>query len=106
MANNDLRRLRRQDLLEMLIELSEENRQLRQKVEQLEEQLQDRAMRIDKAGSLADAAMQLTGIFQAAEETCDLYIHNTKLRCQELEEQTKARCRELLEQAQTKEETE
>jgi hypothetical protein len=105
MAKNDLRRLRRQDLLEMLVELSEENRQLREKMEQLEEQLQDRTIRIEKAGSLADAAMQLTGIFQSAEEACGLYIHNTRLRCQELEEKTRARCQELLEQAQAKEET-
>jgi hypothetical protein len=104
MAKNDLRRLRRQDLLEMLIELSEENRQLREKVDNLEAQVRDRTMRIEKAGSLADAAMQLTGIFQSAEEACDLYIHNTKLRCQEMEAETKARCQKMLEQVQNKEE--
>jgi len=96
MNRKDLKRLRRRDLLEMLLELSKENEQLRSHVSELEAQLQDRRLTISNAGTLAEAALQLSGVFQAAQDACDQYIYNVQLRCQKMEEDTKSRCDRML----------
>ena len=58
MTDKELRRLSRSELLEMLIAQTEENSQLKIRLEQAEAQLRDRRIEIDKAGSLAEAALQ------------------------------------------------
>lgn len=81
MNNKDLNRLRRRDLLEMLLDLTKENELLRERNDELEAQLQDRMLTISEAGSLAEAALQLNGVFQAAQDACDQYTHNVQTRC-------------------------
>ena len=58
MTDKELRRLSRSELLEMLIAQTEENSQLKIRLEQAEAQLRDRRIEIAKAGSLAEAAPQ------------------------------------------------
>ena len=76
MTDKELRRLSRSDLLEMLIAQTEENSQLKIRLEQAEAQLRDRRIEIDKAGSLAEAALSLNGVFQAAEAAAQQYLEN------------------------------
>ena len=67
MTDKELRRLSRGELLEMLIAQAAENDQLKNRLEQAEAQLRDRKIAINNAGSLAEAALSLNGVFQAAE---------------------------------------
>ena len=76
MTDKELRRLSRSELLEMLIAQTEENDRLKIKLEQAEAQLRDRKIAIDKAGSLAEAALSLNGVFQAAEAAAQQYLEN------------------------------
>ena len=76
MTDKELRRLSRSELLEMLIAQTEENSQLKIRLEQAEAQLRDRRIEIDKAGSLAEAALSLNGVFQAAEAAAQQYLEN------------------------------
>jgi hypothetical protein len=87
MTPKELRRLRRSDLMEMLLELSKENLQLRQDLEEARQQLQDRTIAIEECGSLAEAALRLNGIFEAAQAACAQYEENLRLRCRASEEQ-------------------
>ena len=41
-------------------------------------QLKDREITIEKSGSIADSAMQLSGVFQAAQEAADTYLKSIK----------------------------
>ena len=76
MTDKELRRLSRSELLEMLIAQTAEKDQLKTRLEQAEAQLLDRRIAIDKAGSLAEAAMSLNGVFQAAEAAAQQYLEN------------------------------
>ena len=96
MDQKDLQRLGRRDLLEMLLELSQENEKLRNDIHVLEARLVDRMLTVTNAGSLAEAALQLNGVFQAAQNACDQYIYNTQLRCQQMEEATEKKCMQML----------
>ena len=76
MTDKELRRLSRSELLEMLIAQTEENDRLKIRLEQAEAHLRDRRISIDKAGSLAEAALSLNGVFQAAEAAAQQYLEN------------------------------
>ena len=96
MNKKDLRRLSRRDLLEMLLDLTKENERLQKINDDLEARLQDRVLTISNAGSLVEAALQLNGVFKAAQDSCDQYVLNTQQRCQRMEEDTKRKCEQML----------
>lgn len=118
MTGKDLKRLSRSDLLEMLLELSKENDKLRIDNNELQQQLEDRKLAIDQFGSLAEAALHLNGVFEAAQAACEQYTENvqyrsehlreycaqlerdTQLQCEAKKTETEARCGELLAQTQ------
>ena len=87
MTSKELRRLRRTDLMEMLLELSKENADLRLQLEEANRKLADRELQVEQAGSLAEAALKLSGIFEAAQAACEQYEYNIRLRSQQLEPQ-------------------
>lgn len=86
MTSKELRRLSRQDLLELLVRMQQENETLTAKVEELDERLQDRTIRIDSVGSLAEAALVLNAVFTDADKAVAQYKENVQ-RCYE-EQQT------------------
>ena len=88
MTPKELRRLRRSDLMEMLLQLSKENLQLRQDLEDAHRQLEEKQIKIEEAGSLAEAALRLNGIFEAAQAACEQYEYNIRLRSRQMEQQT------------------
>ena len=79
MTDKELRRLSRSELLEMLIAQTEENRQLKIRLERAEAQLRDRRIAAEKAGSLAEAALQLNHVFEAADKAAQQYLENVRL---------------------------
>lgn len=91
MKGNELKRLNRRDLLEMLLDLRRENDRLRQELEQTRKELNDRTLVVEQSGSLAEAVVKLNGLMEAAQAACDQYTYNMQQRCREEE----ARCREL-----------
>ncbi len=76
MTEKELRRLRRGDLLELLLEQSRENQSLREQLQTAQSALEDRTICIDKAGSIAEASLLLNDVFKAAEQACRQYTEN------------------------------
>lgn len=75
-TEKELRKLKRMELLEIMVTLSEENQSLKSKIEFLEEQLADKKIKISKSGSIAEAALKISGIFEAVQKAADLYLEN------------------------------
>lgn len=78
MTNKELKRLSRAELLELLLEQVEENEALRAEIANLKGQLEDRAIKIENAGSIAEAALRLNGVFEAAEAAAKQYVDSLK----------------------------
>ena len=78
MTDKELRRLSRRELLEMLIMQMEENEKLSQELETAQEMLRKREIVIERAGSIAEAALALNGVFEAAQAAADQYMENIK----------------------------
>lgn len=129
MTDKELRKLSRVELLEMLFEQSKEVARLREELNNAQEQLKSREILIDEAGSIAEAALQVNGIFDVAQEAADQYLDNiqllsgrqkeickkieqesmqrtmsmieeTKQRCQAMEAQTREKCNQMMKKAE------
>ncbi|MGM9545355.1 MAG: hypothetical protein ACI3VI_02135 [Vescimonas sp.] len=76
MTDKELKRLSRGELLEMLIQQSKELELLRKQLNAAQTALQNREIAITNAGSIAEAALQLNGVFTAAQDACQQYMEN------------------------------
>lgn len=94
MADRTLRRLKREELLEMLLEQSKENEKLRGELAALKAEAEERAIRLQQAGSIADAAFEMNHVLEAAQAAADQYLESVRLLCEqqkkELEEERTA----------------
>ena len=85
MKEKDLRRLKRVELLDMLIEQgrlvdaqAEEIRKLKEEREELNRKLEDRRISLEKAGSIAEASLGIAKVFTAAQEAAKIYLENLR----------------------------
>ena len=78
MTEKELHKLKRGELLEMMLAQSREIDALRARVSELEEKLADREIRIRESGSIAEAALKINGIFEAAQAAADQYMENVR----------------------------
>ncbi|CYV17263.1 TPA: DNA repair protein [Streptococcus suis] len=74
----DLRKLKRIELYEIMLAQSEEIDCLRNQLEKIKTELADRRIMISQSGSIAEASMRLTNIFEEAQKAADLYLYNVK----------------------------
>lgn len=84
MAEKKLRSLKREDLLEMLLEQSKENERLKAENEKLKKQLQDRLIKTEQAGNIAEAALRLNEVFEAAQNAADQYLASVRAMCEDI----------------------
>ena len=75
-----LQKLKRDELLQILLEVEQENEQLVEENRRLKAQLARREIVLSEAGSIAEAALQLSGVFEAAQEAADRYVASVKHR--------------------------
>ena len=78
MTERELKKLSRADLLELLLEEQRENEGLRQQLEEAERKLADRRIQLEQAGSIAEAALRLNGVFAAAEAAAEQYLDSVR----------------------------
>ncbi|MFI3079573.1 DNA repair protein [Streptococcus sp. 2021WUSS124] len=74
----DLRKLKRIELYEIMLAQSEEIDCLRNQLEKIKTELADRRIMISQSGSIAEASIKLTNIFEEAQKAADLYLYNVK----------------------------
>ena len=81
----DLTKLKKHELLEIMLAQSKEIDSLRERVAELEAQLESREFEFSKIGSIAEASLAVTNIFKEAEKAAVIYIENIRRRCEEEE---------------------
>ena len=79
----DLLKLKKKDLLEIMLRQSEEIDELRAQVAELQAKLDDRDFQFDRIGSIAEASLAVTNIFQEAEKAAKLYLENIRSKVNE-----------------------
>lgn len=130
MTNQELKKLKRMDLLELLIGQCEENEKLKQELANARKELENRRISLEEAGSIAEASLRLNSVFESAQKAADQYLENireeysrqqeacvqikkeesehicsqkmaeTEQYCRQLEQDTKEKCNRMLTDAQ------
>lgn len=78
MADKELKRLSRLELVDIIYELQKENNKKDALIQNLQTSLNERTLRISNAGSIAEAAMSLNGVFEAAQAAADQYLASVR----------------------------
>ena len=77
-AKNPLRTFSKLQLLELLAQQERELQILRKELEEKNAELEDRRIAMQECGSIAEAALKLNGIFEAAQQAADQYLESLK----------------------------
>lgn len=77
-ADKELRKLSRLELIDIIYQLRLENAELEKCLDDYRNKLSERAITISKSGSIAKAALELNGLFEAAQSAADQYVISVK----------------------------
>ena len=127
MTGKDLKKLGRSQLLELMVAQGRELEEVRERLAEAEARLEERKLVVNEAGSIAEAALALNGVFEAAEAASAQYMENmekarrgaevilnsaqeerrrleeeAREQCRILEEETRRRCERMLNSPQQK----
>ncbi|MBR6570341.1 MAG: hypothetical protein IKK75_07795 [Clostridia bacterium] len=81
MSNSkDIRKLSRSELVDIIYQLKKSELELQEQVQSLQAQLMNRNLKVEKVGTLAEAAFSLSGFFDAAQEAANVYLEEIQKR--------------------------
>ena len=107
MPDRELRRMSRTELVEIIFALKQSEDQLKAENAALNQKLADRQIHIENAGSIAQAALELNRVFEAAQAAADEYLASVRASSpgpdalsDALREQARGEARQILAQAQ------
>ena len=78
MTEKELKRLNREELLQLMLLQAEENKRLKEELEQLRQQLEQNRIMMNEAGSIAEASLRLHKVFETAQAAADTYLENIR----------------------------
>lgn len=105
MTDKELKSLSRAELLEMLIAVTKDNESLRDENNELQKKLDDKKINMSKAGSIAEASLQLNGVFSAAEAAAAQYLENIRNQeqmCKRMQDEAEEKAAKTVASAQLK----
>ena len=84
MTDREIRRLRRDDLLQILIDQQRRIDELTSSLEETQAALEAKRVALDDVGSLAEASLKLNGVFEAAERAAKQYADEVRARADDI----------------------
>lgn len=103
MTDKELRKLGRSELLELLLSQSKELESVKEQLERAQKQLQSREIKLNQAGNIAEAALQVNEVFETAQKAAEQYLENIadlsgrqSAICAQLEAESKEKADKLL----------
>ena len=85
MTDKELQKLKRSELLEIMLGLQNELDWLKKENKDLKEQIDNKRIALEKSGSIAQAALEVTGIFESAQKAADVYLENVRAMHEDVE---------------------
>ncbi len=99
MTEKELKRLGRRELIEIIASMKKTELENQRLLAKADEQLASRTIYISNAGSIAEAALALNGVFESAQAAADTYLQSVRASNAQIEEriaQAEAKSRKLL----------
>ena len=106
MTDREFKRLTRPQLIEIIYQLQLREEELSAENQKLKDQLEDKRIRLEQSGNIAEAVLGIHNVMQTAQDAAQLYLDEiramrdeTQAQCDEQLQQTQAQCDEQLQQA-------
>ena len=96
MTDKEFKRLSRSQLIDIIYQLQLKQNELESENERLSKALADKRLRVSKAGNIAEAALEVHNVMQAAQDAAALYLDEIRT----MRDETAKKCQFLLETAQ------
>lgn len=74
----ELKKLSRKELLNLLLEVTEENEKLREENMKLKEECDNKILLMNNSGSIAEASLKITKVFEEAQKAANIYLDSVK----------------------------
>lgn len=84
MTEREMKKLNRYQLLELLIAQTERADKLQEKVAELEARLEEHELNMSKLGSIAEAAVYISGVMEASQQAADMYLNFAKKQADDI----------------------
>ena len=92
---NELKKLSRRELVDVIYQLKKNEQRMQEEIAALEAALSDKRIRVEVAGSIAQAAVDITQLFSTAQTTADMYLQEIAA----MKADTENECAAMIEQA-------
>ena len=86
MTDKELKRLGRAELIDIIFELQKQCDAYTEQNRELQEKLEKRELYLSEAGSIAEASLQINGVFEAAQAAADQYLQSIHAANKRVEE--------------------
>lgn len=107
MINKELKKLSRRELVDIIYQLKKNEQEMQEELETLKNELRDKRIRVSVAGSIADAAADVTKLLSVAQETADVYLYeiasmkvDAEFECEKMLKEAKKEADRILAEAQ------
>lgn len=97
MTDKEFKRLTRAQLIDIIYQLQVQVDELTEQKKSLERALEDKRLRIDNAGNIAHAALEINDCFGSAQKAAEQYLNEIRI----LHAEAEAECQRLLTDART-----
>ena len=87
MTDQEFKRLNRAQLIDVIYQLQLQIDRLTEQNESLQKALEDKRLRVDKVGNLAEAALEVNDFFQSAQNAAAQYLSEIEAMYAEVETQ-------------------
>ena len=101
MTDKEFKRLSRAQLIDIIYKLQLELDKVNEEKQELESKLADKRLRLQSAGNIAEAALEINDCFRSAQNAAEQYLNEIKA----IREETKAEHQRILAQAQAEAES-
>ena len=100
MTEKEFRKLSRAHYLEMMVEQGREIKRLKEELELAREEIKQKEIKIQKAGSIAEAAVSLNDVFGSAQRAADQYLESIRIQKEAYDEKIRAAEKLIIEKAE------
>ena len=108
MTDKEFKRLSRSQLIEIIYQFQIKVEELTQENQTLNTALEDKRLRITRAGNIADAALEVNNVMQSAQNAAQQYLEEIRSlyaeideECERIREKTNKEADAVIEQAKT-----
>ena len=102
MTDKEFKRLTRSQLIDIIYQLQLNEEKLMDENKKLKEALEDKRIRIEKAGSIAEAAIEINNVMQAAQNAADQYLKEIECMYEEMHKEVEEERQRIVKRTQEK----